>query len=315
MIIGASFAGARSITATSGGGFCLMTEGLGYAGIAEIPIVIINAQRPGPATGLPTRTAQGDLQFVIRAAQDDFPCFVFAPGSPEEAFATSARALNLAEKYQVPAIILTDQFLNDSFYILDNRFKAPENIDYFVEDSGDDEKYRRYVLTPSGISPRALPCQGKSLVVCSGNEHSEDGHISESAENRNSMVKKRVRKQAGMLAEMRLPEKYHADANVLLVGWGSTAGIIKEAVDMMRDDNIDAGSLHFCDLWPFPAKAAEPVLRNADRFYVVECNSTGQFAQLLRQETGLQPAGNILKYDGRPFYPLEIYKSVKQMLV
>lgn len=317
MIMGASFAGVRTVTATSGGGFCLMTEGLGYAGIAEIPVVIIDAQRPGPATGMATRTAQGDLLFMIRAAQDDFPRFVFAPGSPEEAYETTARALNLAEKYQVPAIILTDQFFNDSLYILEKRFFAPESIERFVTDQrslNNHEEYKRYTLTNSGISPRIIPCKGKGLVMTTGNEHREDGHITEAAYDRNSMVNKRARKQIGMCSDIRPPHQYHTEARNLLVGWGSTQGIIQEAVDLLRGEGIDAGSLHFCDIWPFPAHEVSKLLNKAERLFVIEQNSTGQFAQLLRQETGLIPAGEILKYDGRPFYPIEILNKVKKFM-
>ncbi len=314
MIIGASFAGVRSITATSGGGFCLMTEGVGLAGITETPIVIVNGQRPGPATGLPTRTAQGDLHFVIRAGQDDFPRFVFAPGSPEEAFETAARAMTLAEKYQTPAIILVDQFFNDSLYLVGGRFCVPEEIERFLvdEDSLDyAEEYKRYALTESGISPRVLPCMTKALVMASGNEHSEDGHLSEAISDRNNMVDKRAGKVTGMLSEMRAPKAYHGEAKTLLIGWGSTEGIIREAVDLLRNDGVDAGSLHFCDLWPFPSEAAYRALSKAERLITIEQNSTGQFAQLLRQETGLTSSGNILKYDGRPFYPIEVFTKIK----
>ena len=315
MIIGASFAGVRAMTATSGGGFCLMTEGVGLAGITETPIVIVNAQRPGPATGLPTRTAQGDLQFVIRAAQDDFPRFVFAPGSPEEAFETAARALTLSEKYQTPAIILVDQFFNDSLYLVGDRFPVPEEIERFIvdKDSSDyDKEYKRYSLTGSGISPRVLPCMTEALVMTSGNEHREDGHISEAISDRNNMVDKRARKVPGMLSEMRAPEAYYGEAKTLLIGWGSTGGIIREAVDLLRNDGVDAGSLHFCDLWPFPSEIAYRALSKAERLIMVEQNSTGQFAQLIRQETGLTSSGNILKYDGRPFYPIEIFNKAKE---
>jgi 2-oxoglutarate ferredoxin oxidoreductase subunit alpha len=310
MIIGASFAGVRSLTATSGGGFCLMTEGLGLAGITETPIVIINGQRPGPATGLATRTAQADLQFVIRAAQDEFPRFVFAPGSPEEAYTMTARALDLAEKYQCPAILLVDQYLNDSLCIVEGRFPVRERIERFLVDSSDAD-YQRYAFSESGISPRALPCRGLSLVKCSGNEHREDGHSTEAAHTRTMMVDKRGRKMLGMLAEMRAPNLCQAGATTLLAGWGSTRGVMEEAAEMLRGEGIDAGVVHFCDLWPFPAQEAYRYLKPADRLFVVEQNSTGQFAQLLRQETGLMASGMVLKYDGRPFYPVEICDQVK----
>ncbi len=314
MIIGAAYAGVRSVTSTSGGGFCLMAEGLGYAGIAEVPIVIINAQRPGPATGLATRTGQGDLQFVLHAGQDDFPRFVFAPGSPEEAFTVTARAFDLSEKYQVPAVILVDQYFNDSLYILDKRFAVPSDVKRHITGASsipDPKAYRRYRLTDTGISPMSLPCTGKHLVMTSGNEHAEDGHISEDAAVRTSMVDKRSRKLSGMLSDMQPPEEYMPEAAVKVVGWGSTRGCVREAVDMLRSDGIDAGAVHFCDLWPFPASDALRTLEKSDRLFVVEQNSTGQFAALLRQETGLVASSRLLKYDGRPFYPVEIYTTIK----
>lgn len=317
MIIGAAYAGVRSITATSGGGFCLMTEAVGLAGITETPAVIVNAQRPGPATGLATRTAQGDLHFVIRAGQDEFPRFVFAPSSPEEGYAVTARSLALAEKYQVPVIILVDQFFNDSLYSLDNELIVPETIDRFVIESSileNPASYNRYAHTQDGVSPRALPCKSLALVKTCGNEHREDGHTSEAINDRISMVDKRARKITGMLSEMRPPHQYHADADMLLIGWGSTAGVIRESVDLLRSDGIDAGCLHFCDLWPFPVKAATALLPRSQQFFIVEQNSTAQFAQLLRQETGLVPAGTVLKYDGRPLYPAEVYESVKKQM-
>ena len=317
MIIGASFAGVRSMTSTSGGGFCLMTEGVGLAGITETPIVVVNAQRPGPATGLPTRTSQGDLQFVIRAAQDDFPRFVFAPASPAEAYATTAKAFHLAEKYQVPAIILVDQFFCDSLYTDDGPFPVPEKIERFVardKNIANTANYKRYEITPSGISPRALPCRGEALVVVSGNEHLEDGHISEDKSNRAAMVDKRNAKVAGMLGEMTPPKISHGNSEILLAGWGSTEGVIGEAVGMLQNEGVDVGSIHFNDLWPFPAKATLTLLDQGKKFFVVEQNRTGQLGQLIRQETGLSHSGTILKYDGRPFYPIEITNKIKEMV-
>lgn len=314
MIIGASFAGIRTMTSTSGGGFCLMTEGLGLAGITETPIVIVNAQRPGPATGLPTRTAQGDLHFVIRASQDEFPRFVFAPGIPDEAFEITARALYLSDKYQVPAIILVDQYLADSLYIAAKPYKAPENVERFIVKDDDLENpsaYKRFAVTPTGISPRALPCAGKALVVISSDEHRQDGHISEAIPDRISMVDKRNAKVPHMLKEMAAPKAYYGESEIILAGWGSTAGAVKEAVDRLRAEGIDAGGLHFVDLWPFPADATEKALGKGKRFFVVEQNSSAQFGQLIREQTGLVYSGAILKYDGRPFYPIEIVDGVK----
>ncbi|MCX8044582.1 MAG: 2-oxoacid:acceptor oxidoreductase subunit alpha [Desulfobacterota bacterium] len=315
MIIGASFAGVRSMTATSGGGFCLMTEAIGLAGITETPCVFINAQRPGPATGLATRTAQADLHMVIRAGQDDFPRFVFAPGSPEQAYAVTSQALSLAEKYQVPAIVLVDQFFNDSLYTLEKAFLIPNTIERFVLDHAsinNPAEYKRYVFTDSGISPRALPCQGTALVKYSGNEHLENGHTSEAPEIRTGMVDKRARKLIGMRSEMQGPEPYYADAETLLLCWGSTHGVVREAVKMLRQDGINVGSLHFCDLWPFPEEKVAPLLSGEKRLIVVEQNSTAQFAQLLRQQTGISVHGAVLKYNGRPLYPYEIVNALKE---
>ncbi|MBF0469670.1 MAG: 2-oxoacid:acceptor oxidoreductase family protein, partial [Desulfamplus sp.] len=182
MAIGASFAGVRSLTSTSGGGFCLMTEGLGLAAMTETPLVIVNAQRPGPATGLPTRTGQGDLLFVINASQDDFPKFVLAPGTPAETFETMKRAFYLSEKYQVPAIILLDQFLATSQVTEQNFFKVDNEIEHFIltdEKVSSPETYKRYEITDDGVSPRALPCMGKMVVRATGNEHNQKGEISE----------------------------------------------------------------------------------------------------------------------------------------
>ncbi len=317
MALGASVAGVRAMTATSGGGFCLMTETLGLAGISETPVVIVNAQRPGPATGMATRTAQGDLHFVIRAGQDEFPRFVFAPGSPVEGFEIMTRAFHLSEKYQVPAIVLTDQFFNDSLYIDAHSFRVPETIERFIaqdEDMENPSQYKRYALLSSGISPRALPCRGEALVSVSGNEHQEDGHISEEIEDRINMVNKRNAKIPHMRAEMNPPQAYYGESELLLVGWGSTAGVIRESVDMLRAEGVDAGSLHFADIWPFRADVAVQALNKARRFMMVEQNSTAQLGQLIMMETGLHHAGAVLKYDGRPFFPIEIAEGIKKQI-
>lgn len=316
MVVGASFAGVRAMTATSGGGFCLMTEGLGLAGITETPVVVINAQRPGPATGLPTRTGQADLQFVIRAAQDEFPRFVFAPGTPEQAFAITARAFHLAEKYQVPAIILADQYLIDSLYLTAENLTAPARVERFLEEPSDEEalQYKRYALSSNGISPRALPCRGKALVVGNGNEHREDGHITEDSKERIGMVNKRMAKVPHMIAELRPPVLYPGRKDALLVCWGSTLGVAQEVVDILAEEGREIGLLHFTDLWPFPAAVVREILNHSTRLVTVEQNSTGQFAQLLRQETGRVPTEMILKYDGRPFYVEELLEQVREVV-
>lgn len=316
MVVGASFAGVRAMTATSGGGFCLMTEGLGLAGITETPVVVINAQRPGPATGLPTRTGQADLQFVIRASQDEFPRFVFAPGTPEQAYATTARAFHLAEKYQVSAIILADQYLIDSLYLTAEELKVPEEVERFVAEPEGDEAlhYKRYALNSNGVSPRALPCRGQALVVGNGNEHREDGHITEGIAERIGMVNKRMAKVPHMIAELRPPLLYPGRKDTLLVCWGSTLGVAQEVVDLLGQEGREVGLLHFTDLWPFPAAAVREILNHATHVVTLEQNSTGQFAQLLRQETGCAPTEMILKYDGRPFYVDDLLEQARKVV-
>jgi 2-oxoglutarate ferredoxin oxidoreductase subunit alpha len=317
MIIGASYAGVRSLTATSGGGFSLMTEGLGLAGITETPVVIINSQRPGPATGLPTRTGQGDLLFVIHASQDEFPRFVFAPGSVYQAYDTMIRAFHLSEKYQVPAIILTDQYFNDSLWMTTREMAVPEEIERFVITDGDissPSEYKRFKVKASGISPRALPCKGRALVGLTANEHDEAGHMSETIADRNTMVEKRQAKTKGMTGEMKGPKGYHGESDVLVVGWGSSEGAVREAVDQLRSENFNIGALHFSDLWPFPRKKAQDALSGCKHFITVEQNASSQLGLLIRQQTGLSFYRAILKYDGRPFTPNWIAKHTKSVL-
>lgn len=314
MAIGASFAGVRAMTATSGGGFALMTEGLGIAAMTETPIVIINSQRPGPATGLPTRTAQGDLRFVIHAAQDEFPRFVMAPTGLDDAFETMIRAFGLADKYQVPVIVMTDQYFNDSMAIAQKALDAPLAIERHIAadaDLNDPVNYKRFAFTDSGISPRALPCAGKALVMVSGNEHQEDGHISERIPDRIGQVDKRFRKLAGMEKEVRPPRTDYPDSRVLLVAWGATAGAVAESVEMLRAEGIDAGGVYFADIWPFPEAAAEKILGRCQRFYMVEQNVSAQLGGLIREKTGFKFYDAVLKYDGRPFFPYEIFLKVR----
>ena len=317
LIIGASYAGVRAMTATSGGGFCLMTEALGLAGITETPMVVVNSQRPGPATGLATRTEQADLLFTIRAAQDEFPRIVLAPGTAYETFESLKKAFHLADKFQVPVIVLMDAYLNDSIFIADKPLKVSDKIERFItEDSDmtDPESYERYALTEDGVSPRALPCNGKALVMTSGNEHTPDGHLTEDPQVRIQMVDKRNSKMPNMLKELDPPSGYHQDAEILLVGWGSSSGAIRESVDILRNDSIDAGSLHFTDIWPFPADVVKKLLSKAKRTVMVELNSTAQMGQLIREQTGILYSDSILKYDGRPFYPIEIVDEVKRLV-
>ncbi len=316
MAIGASFAGVRSLTATSGGGFCLMTEGLGLAAITETPLVIIDAQRPGPATGLPTRTAQADLLFVLNASQDSFPRFVFAPGNPMEAFEITKKAFTLSNKFQVPAIILMDQFLNTSQVTQENRFTVEKDLPTFVchdTDMADPGEYMRYQFTDDGISPRALPGRGKAIVRCSGNEHDEKGQISEDAQNKKAMTRKRNEKRAAMIQEMTPPEVIHGESPTLLVGWGSSREIILEACTVLREQGKAVGAVLIKDIWPLDREGWKSILENKT-LLMVEQNSNCQMGQIIAQETGLFYDAAILKDDGRPLYPEYIISKTAQIM-
>ncbi|MBI2860043.1 MAG: 2-oxoacid:acceptor oxidoreductase subunit alpha [Chloroflexi bacterium] len=317
MAIGASFAGARAMTATSGSGFCLMVEGVGLAGITETPVVIVNAQRPGPAVGLPTRTEQGDLLFVLHCHQGDFPRAVLAPASVEDAFWLTIKAFNLADKYQLPVIMLTDHYLATSYITVDGFDLSKVVIDrgetYSPERHGPPQEYKRHKVTGSGISPRAFPGLTEALVVTDSDEHDETGHLIEDARARTEQVEKRLRKLNGLGQETSPPEVYGPpNAETTLVGWGSTWGALRESIDILNRGNGKFNLLHLRELWPFPSEAVNSILQQAKRSYVVESNAAGQLARLIRAETGRLVDGKVLKYDGRPFTPSGIAEQVKE---
>ncbi|MBI4301641.1 MAG: 2-oxoacid:acceptor oxidoreductase subunit alpha [Chloroflexi bacterium] len=317
MVIGAAFAGARAMTATSGGGFCLMVEGLGLAGMTETPIVVVEGQRPGPAIGLPTRMEQGDLEFVIHASHGEFPRAVLAPATVEDAFYLTTKAFNLAEKYQTPVIILNDHYLATCYSTVDKFDLSRVNIErgdiLSEEEVAKQGEYKRHQITESGISPRALPLTKGALVVTDADEHDEEGHLIESAEIRTQMVLKRQRKEKGIKQEIGQPWLYGPRrAETTLVGWGSTYGPLREAVDILRKEGQDVNLLHLNELWPFPSETVSEVLDGAKRSFVVENNATGQLAHLLRAETGKKITGKILKFDGRPFSPMHIVGELKK---
>jgi 2-oxoglutarate ferredoxin oxidoreductase subunit alpha len=313
MVLGASYAGVRAMTATSGGGFALMTEGMSLAGMTETPAVIVLGQRVGPATGFPTRTAQGELEFAIHAGHGMFPRAIFAPGTVEEAFYLTAKAFNIAEKYQVPVIILTDTYLSDS-YVTAERFdlsRIPIERGVFLSDEEIQTlgkyKYMRHKLTESGVSPRVIPGQADALVVTDSDEHTEDGHITESAQVRDRMVKKRLKKLDGIRREIGSPYTYGLDgAETVLLSWGSTFGALREAIDRLDERGEAVRMIHVSEVWPFPSEALRALVKGAQQFIVVECNATGQMAHLIRAETGLTVTGKILKSDGRPITPMHI---------
>ena len=317
MAIGASIMGMRSLVPTSGGGYALMVEATGLAGIYEAPVVIYNAQRPGPATGMPTRTEQGDMLFMLFAAQGEFPRFLLAPGSVEELFHLGWQAFNLAELYQTPSMVMSDQFLADGFRTIE-----PDALDFdavtlerglLLDDTDLDaltEPYLRFKDTASGISPRAIPGHPNAVWNTSSNEHAENGAIDEDYANRTRMVNKRMRKMTGADAIVPEPSVYGpGDAEVSLICWGSTYGPTREAVDWLDGG---ANMIHFSALEPFPAGAAA-LLRGARKRITVELNATGQLAALIRMRTGIEVEGSIRKYDGRPFRAATIVARLKEV--
>ena len=298
MALGASAAGARTMTATSGGGFALMVEGLSLAGMIETPIVIVLAQRPGPATGLPTRTAQEDLLFAVRSGHGEFSRAVLAPSDPQDAIDLTIRAFDLADRYQIPVVLLTDQYLADSHFSLD-RLELPREIPAdHLADPEDFEAYARYADTESGISPRLAFGQGERIVSLDSDEHTPEGHITEDLETtRPAAVEKRLRKSERLRREIRRPAADRTDdADLILVGWGSTRNAIAEAVDLLRADGRKAGALHFLELWPLPGIEQ----REKAKYWTVEGNATGQLARLLRGELGWSIEGTIGRSDGLP---------------
>lgn len=308
MALGASFAGLRAMTGSSGGGFALMVEGLSLAAMTETPIVIALAQRPGPATGFPTRTEQAELNFALYTAHGEFPRVIFAPGTPEQAFYLTNKAFDIAEKYQIPVFILTDQYLADSQWTFDGfDLSKIKYTDYRLrgETFSRLSEYKRHAFTDNGVSPLGLPGDAKHLVVTDSDEHDEEGHIVEDAETRIKMVNKRLFKKLPLIRkEIEPPSIYgHSNPEIVIVGWGSTYGVMKEAVDELSA-NWDIAMLHFSEVYPLPSTNKfnyMKALKNAKMTICVENNATSQLARLIRTETGYTFNRLINRYDGRPF--------------
>jgi len=298
MALGASYAGARAMTATSGGGFALMVEGISLAGMTETPLVVVLAQRPGPATGLPTRTAQGELLFAINAGHGEFPKLVLAPSSPEDAFHTMVKAFNLADTYQMPVIVLTDHFLADSQFSVSDFGLGRVSPRFRLADPKEIDDYQRYQVTESGISPRLYPGQSVHVVGADSDEHDEWGHITEDLGSTvKAMVRKRLAKINGLKQEISPPEEISVDdADTVLLGWGSSRGALLEARSLLEADGKKTGIIHFTELWPLP----EYTFPEHKTYITVESNATGQLARLLRSEYGLTFQGSINRYDGLP---------------
>ena len=308
MALGASFAGVRAMTASSGGGFALMVEGLSLAAMTETPIVIGLGQRPGPATGLPTRTEQADLNFALYTAHGEFPRVILAPGTPEQAFYLTNKAFDIAEKYQIPVIVIFDTYLADSEWTYEDLdLSKVKFTDYRIRGDAfkDLSEYRRHADTESGISPLGVPGDAKHLVVTDSDEHDEEGHLIEDAETRIKMVNKRLFKKMSLLKQEIAPPFFYGNdkPDIVIAGWGSTYGVMKETVDSMSKDKSIA-MLHFSEIYPYPSIEIFDylnILNNAKLTICIENNATGQFARLMRAETGYEFKEKISKYDGRPF--------------
>jgi 2-oxoglutarate ferredoxin oxidoreductase subunit alpha len=266
---------------------------------------------------LPTRTEQGELWFALHAGHGEFPRAVLAPATVAEAFVIAVKALNLAEKYQTPVLILTDHHLASSYNTIPKFDLKQVRIERGALLSDEEVSrltdYRRHQVTDSGVSPRALPGQGTALVVTDSDEHDEAGHIIEDAATRILMNEKRLRKQRGLQAEISAPLiKRMPKAELNLIGWGSSYGAIHEAIELLHKEGIAANHIHLSEIWPFPAEAVTRALNNQAKSIVIESNATAQMAMLICRETGIKVSGNILRYDGRPISPKYIIDNLKK---
>ena len=325
MAIGAAHAGVRALCATSGGGFALMTEGIGFAAMTETPVVVINVQRAGPSTGVPTKTEQADLWQMLGASQGDYPRIIVAPTDIADCFTTLPETFNVADKLQCPAMILTDLLISEGTSTVDpSVFKWDQQIDRgelitVSNGSNGQGPYLRYKITDSGISPRAIPGLEGYIHVAASDEQDEDGIlISDEYTNphkRQAMVEKRGRKMAAAEAMVPAPElEGPPEAEVTLLGWGSTKGVIQEAMALLNADGLTVNHLQIKWLVPLHGEAINDILIKSKQVFIVENNYSGQFARYLRSETGFTAAGHIRKYDGEPFQPHHVVDGVKELL-
>lgn len=319
MAIGASYSGARAMVATSGGGFCLMVEGLGLAAMSETPMVYVLSQRPGPSTGLATRHEQGDLQFALDASQGDFVRVVLAPGDPYEAFYHTFNALNLAEKYQIPVIVISDRYLSESL-----KTTIPFDLEGMKIDRGklltetqlaEIYDYKRYEDTEDGVSPRGLPGMKGGTFDANGDDHYENGETNEDPGVRTQMMDKRFKKLRNLIDEMPAPATYGpANADATIVTWGSCKGPCMEAMNILLSKGKSVNMLHFIYLKPFPRKAVLDQMKKARMTIGVENNRTSQLDRLLREELKLGVDKKIRKYDGRPFFAEPLAAQIEEAM-
>lgn len=327
--IGASFAGVRAAVGTSGGGFALMVETVSLAGITETPLVIFISQRPGPATGMPTWTEQGDLLFTVHSGHGEFPKIVLAPGDQEEMIELTAKAFNLADIYQTPVFVMSDMYLSESHktvnldfineLISSYRINRGKILNLKTQNSKPNLKtqnFPRYKITEDGISERLVPGTPGYYYQSNSYEHLEDGHTTESPLERNRQVEKRSKKTKSYLKQnFQLPRIYGDidKAETVFVSWGSTKGLILEAINMLTTKGKTTALIHFNHIYPLDEVKISKLFISKKRYILVENNSTGQFGRLLRQETGINITEKILKYDGRPITSEEIVKHVNTL--
>ena len=322
-VLGASFGGVRSMTATSGPGFSLMTELIGYASMAELPAVIVDAQRAGPSTGMPTKMEQSDLSFALNASHGDTPRMIIAPANVADCYSLIITAFNMAERYQMSVIFLTDQSFTARVESVDRSAFKPMEIEERVkiESNGASvngatqaaHSYSRYAYTESGISPISAPGPGAMAYVATGLEHDEYGHPDYEPEDHMAMMEKRFRKLDTAAEELPKPQRYgDADATIGIIGWGSTEGTIQEAVDRARANGYKVASLHPKILSPLPNRTIRDFIRSVKKVIVPECNYTGQLANLLGAKYGLQ-AIRVNKFGGIPFTAGEILRAIEEV--
>jgi 2-oxoglutarate ferredoxin oxidoreductase subunit alpha len=321
MAVGASYAGLRSMTGTSGGGFCLMTEGFGLAGATENPIVVMLGQRPGPSTGMATYTAQADLLFAVHASQGEFPRVVVAPGDVDDCFTRTVEAFNLAEKYQIPAIILGDKYLLES-----HKSTQPFDAESIEIERGElieadewtrEEEYKRYEITESGVSPKIILGTRGATMLANGNEHDEYGFTTIDPVGVVAMADKRFRKRTRLVDDINGLEPVkvfgEGDPDVTLVGWGSTKGPALEALRLLGEEGIKSRFIQIVYMEPFPSEAFEKAMEDGGRSILLETNITNQLGRLIKEHTGLGFDKAYAKYDGRPFNPGEIAAEARRL--
>jgi 2-oxoglutarate ferredoxin oxidoreductase subunit alpha len=323
MVIGAAHTGVRAMCGTSGGGFALMTEAVGAAGMMEIPVVYVDVQRAGPSTGVPTKTEQGDLWQILGASQGDFERFVVAPKNALDAFNTIPELFNICDKAQCPGIVLADLLIGEGRFSFDpddlDMHPAIDRGELITEGSLSGESYQRYKDTESGISPRAIAGLEGYVHVVATDEHDEDGIlISDEFTNphkRRQMVEKRARKFQNLIDDVPTPElEGDPDADVTLIGWGSTYGVIKEAIEQLKSQGVTANQLPVKWIIPLHGDEIINILSKSKKTIIIENNYSGQFARFLRSETGFAPDGHIRKYDGEPFMPHHITDGVIEQM-